>query len=168
MGLSGLLIWAIDLDAGNLEALRAVSDSSMLDGITTPFTLVDLDRLFPLGLLPPEDITTNYGLINFGARTHSGETDPNQTGFGFILVTGDSYAVSSLKKREGEPEPLVFLDCPSDVLERPINQTQRARVVCLSDDVKGCFQVMERGVEGTIVEMPDNVSALPSPSKAQL
>ncbi|KAI8659036.1 Chitinase [Fusarium keratoplasticum] len=137
MGLHGLMIWAIDLDTPNLEALRSISNGELIGATKTPFSL-------------------DYALINFGSNANAGEIDPDQTGFGFVLITGDSAAVSSLKKREDEPEPLVFLDCPADVLEQPKNETRVARVVCLSENVEGCFRIMERGVEGTVVEMPDN------------
>ncbi|KAJ4175907.1 hypothetical protein NW767_015630 [Fusarium falciforme] len=136
MGLHGLMIWAIDLDTPNLEALRAISKGELIGHTQAPFSLVDLERVFAAEMLPPEDAETNYALINFGGNADAGETDPNQTCFGFVLVTGDSHAVSSLKKREDEPEPLVFLDCPPDVLERPKNETQTATVVCLSEDVE--------------------------------
>lgn len=165
MGLRGLMIWAIDLDTGNLEALRAVTGSSLIPGSNSPFTLVDLERIFPPEMLPPEDAPKNWGLVNFGTNANTGAVDPNDTGFGFILITGDSHAMSSLKKRKDKPEPLVFLDCPPDVTSQPKDKIQKARVVCLSEDVEGCFQVMERGVEGTIVEMPDNVSPSSLPLK---
>lgn len=83
--------------------------------------------------------------------------DPSTTGFGFMIVSGDSSSVSNLKKRDGMAEPFVFLDCPSNVHEDDSSLVHTARVVCLSLDLKGCFQVLEGGVEGTIVEMPDNV-----------
>ncbi|KAF4336894.1 bacteriodes thetaiotaomicron symbiotic chitinase, partial [Fusarium beomiforme] len=156
MGLHGLMIWAIDLDTPNLQALRSISNGELIERTQTPFSLVDLERIFPPHMLPPKDAKKDYALINFGSNADGGEIDPNETGFGFILITGDSHVVASLKKREDEPEPFVFLDCPPDVLEAPKNQTQTARVVCLSEDVAGCFRIMERGVEGTIVEMPDN------------
>ncbi|KAL2683336.1 hypothetical protein Neosp_007806 [[Neocosmospora] mangrovei] len=156
MGLHGLMIWAIDLDTPNLEALRSISNGELIGATKTPFSLVDLERIFPAEMLPPDDAEKDYALINFGSNANAGEIDPNQTGFGFVLITGDSAAVSSLKKREDEPEPLVFLDCPADVLEQPKNETQVARVVCLSENVEGCFRIMERGIEGTVVEMPDN------------
>jgi chitinase len=75
-----------------------------------------------------------------------------------MLIAGDSYAVTNLKKRDGEPEPYTFLDCPVEKLQNR-STTYTARVVCLSDDIEGCFQVTERGVEGTIFEMPDDVSS---------
>ncbi|KAG7415033.1 Killer toxin subunits alpha/beta [Fusarium oxysporum f. sp. rapae] len=156
MGLHGLMIWAVDLDSPDLQALKSISNGELIGRTQTPFSMVDLERIFPKHMLPPKDAKTNYALINFGRNANAGAIDPNETGFGFMLVTGDSSAVASLKKRDDEPDPLVFLDCPSDVLEQPQNQTQTARVVCLSEDVEGCFRLMDRGVEGTIVEMPDN------------
>lgn len=83
---------------------------------------------------------------------------PDGGGFGFLLLAGESHAVSRLRRRDTEPEPFHFLDCPSNVTDALPDHIHTARVVCLSDDLNGCFQVMERGIEGTIVEMPDNVS----------
>jgi chitinase len=158
MGLAGLMIWAIDLDDAKQDALKAVSGGANgLGALDNPFTLVDLKYLFPTEDLPPSDATPKYGLINFGSLADSGGSmDPSQTAFGFLLIAGDSFAVSNLRRRAGESEPFVFVDCPADVLDAPKNETLTARVVCLSEDVEGCFQVMERGVEGTIIEMPDN------------
>lgn len=153
MGLSGLMIWAIDLDNNKLEALRAVTGNSMY-GSDDTFDLVDLKYLFPTEDLPSDDATPKYGLINFGGQADS--LDPSQSAFGFVLIAGDSSSVANLKRRAGQREPFTFLDCPQDVLSRPDEERQIARVVCLSPDVEGCFQVTERGVEGTIVEMPDD------------
>jgi chitinase len=45
------------------------------------------------------------------------------------------------------------------VYDQPRDKTTHtARVAYLSDDVVGCFAIMEQGVKGTIVEMPDNCS----------
>ncbi|KAF7557956.1 hypothetical protein G7Z17_g343 [Cylindrodendrum hubeiense] len=156
MGLSGLMVWAIDLDDNGLTALRAVSGREYTGGSQTPFTLVDIEKLFPTEMLPAEDDALNYGLINFGGSANSGQMDPSNTAFGFILITGEPFAVTQLRKRDDQPDPFVFIDCPENVTDRPKNETQKARVVCLSEDVKGCFRLLERGVKGTIVEMPDN------------
>ncbi|KAF5244294.1 hypothetical protein FANTH_7804 [Fusarium anthophilum] len=154
MGLSGVMIWAIDLDDSSLESLRAVSDSSLLDSVEGTFDLVDLDKLFPKEYLPASGSKPSYGLVTFGDATG---TDPAASGFGFLLVAGDSHVVSSLRKRDGEPEPFVFLECPEDVLDLPKDTPRTARVTCVSGDLEGCYRIMERGVEGTVVEMPDSV-----------
>jgi chitinase len=152
------MIWAIDLDTGTLDALRAVTGNTVIPGSNSPFTLTDLENLFPPELLPPEGAKTSWGLINFGRNANSGIVDPNETGFGFVLITGESHAMTSLKRRKDNPEPLIFLSCPDNVSEQDIHQPHTARVVCMSQDVEACFQIMERGVEDTVVEMPDNVS----------
>jgi chitinase len=158
MGLAGLMVWAVDLDDSHLTALKAISNPSNVGAVTRPFDLVDLENLFPEDLLPPEDTPNQYGLVNFGLNAEAGQTDPANTGFGFMLVTGESFAVSQLRKRDGLPDPFVFLDCPEYVNDRPLDEPQVARVACMSEDVAGCFRILERGVEGTLVEMPDNVS----------
>lgn len=155
MGLSGLMIWAIDLDDNRLSALRSVSDSDALGNSGSEFDLVDLAHIFPSDIRPPNTTKPVYGISTFGGTD---SMSPNGGGFGFLLLAGESHAVSRLRRRDNEPEPFHFLDCPSNVTDAPKEQVHTARVVCLSDDLNGCFQVMERGVEGTIVEMPDNVS----------
>lgn len=157
LGLGGLMVWAIDQDDTTLTALRAVTDPKLASGDSAPFTLVDLHRLFPNEDYPTNDKDPRYGMVNFGNEANLGEINPNKTGFGFFLVAGESHAVSKLKRQAGDPEPFAFLDCPANITSQPDDQAQVARVVCLSEDVEGCFRVMERGVEGTVVEMPDNV-----------
>ncbi|CAG8071629.1 unnamed protein product [Penicillium olsonii] len=153
MGLSGLMIWAIDLDDNTLSALRAVSDSDALGSSDSGYNLVDYAHIFPSEIRPQNTTKPVYGISTFGS---AGSLAPNGGGFGFLLLAGESHAVSRLRRRDNEPEPFHFLDCPSNVTGAPKDQIHTARVVCLSDDLNGCFQVMERGVEGTIVEMPDN------------
>jgi chitinase len=155
MGLSGLMIWAIDLDDNRLSALRAVSDSDALGNSGSEFDLVSLAHIFPSDIRPPNTTKPVYGISTFGGAD---SMSPDGGGFGFLLLAGESHAVSRLRRRDNEPEPFHFLDCPSNVTDAPLDHIHTARVVCLSDDLNGCFQVMERGVEGTIVEMPDNVS----------
>jgi chitinase len=150
------MIWAIDQDDTKLTALRAITDSSLASDDSAPFTLVDLHRIFPPEDYPTDDTDPRYGLVNFGSEADMGETDPDKTGFGFFLVAGESHAVSKLKRSAGDPEPFTFLDCPANAMNQPDDQVQIARVVCLNEDAAGCFRVMERGVEGTVVEMPDN------------
>ncbi|KAJ9409038.1 hypothetical protein DTO045G8_3213 [Paecilomyces variotii] len=79
--------------------------------------------------------------------------NPSQSGFGFVLIAKDSCAVLTLRKRDGGPEPFVFVDCPTDTLDDPQDKVHTVRVVCLSDNIH--FRVMERGVQGTIMEIPD-------------
>ncbi|KAJ5629565.1 hypothetical protein N7528_003222 [Penicillium herquei] len=107
-------------------------------------------------MLPAAGTVPTYGLTTFGSAADAGDMNPEGSGFGFLLFAGDSYVISRLRKRDGEPDPFVFLDCPSNSDTTDTTTVYSARVVCLSDDLQGCFQVAERGVEGTIVEMPDN------------
>ncbi|KAG6979258.1 Chitotriosidase-1 [Fusarium oxysporum f. sp. conglutinans] len=142
MGLSGLMIWAIDQDDNDLSALSAVTDGVARNQSVDNFDLVDLKHIFPKDVMPADISDPHYGIITFGSGSESGELDPTNSGFGFLLAVGESHGLSQLRKREGKPEPFVFLDCPDNVFSHPINKTQKARV--------------ERGVEGTLVEMPDD------------
>lgn len=154
-GLAGLMVWAVDLDNANLNALKAISDADYIDSDSSS-SPVDLTKIFPSEMIPSSK-ASKYGLVNIGSAAANGETDPSKTGFGFFLVTSDSYATTSLRKRAGEPEPFTFIDCPRHVLDQPADFLQSARVVCLNENIEDCFRVLERGVEGTLVEMPDNV-----------
>ncbi|EXL68538.1 hypothetical protein FOPG_15425 [Fusarium oxysporum f. sp. conglutinans race 2 54008] len=141
-----------DRDVGN-EDLQVKSTGNMSDG--RDFDLADLKRFFPEKHMPSDTSDPQYGLITFGASSESGVVDTASSGSGFLLAVGESHGLTQLQKRDGRPDPFVFLDCPANVLDQPINQTQKARVVCTSQDVEGCFRVRERGVEGTLVEMPE-------------
>ncbi|SCV58358.1 uncharacterized protein FFB14_15595 [Fusarium fujikuroi] len=119
------------------------------------FDPVYLKALFPEGHISSDTSDLQYGLITVGADSKSGAVDPISSGSGVLLAVGESHGLTQLEKRDGQPDPFVFLNCPANVLDQPVNKTQKARVVCASEDVDGCFRVMERGVEGTLVEMPE-------------
>jgi hypothetical protein len=54
------------------------------------FNLVDLEYLFLTKLLPPKGNQPTWAL-----STISGDmTNPNSVGFGFLLITSDSHAVT--------------------------------------------------------------------------
>ncbi|PNP61480.1 hypothetical protein FNYG_13767 [Fusarium nygamai] len=129
-------------------ALRTQSDSRELDP-------VDLKALFPEGRIPSDTSDLQYGITTVGAGSKSGAVDTASSGSGILLAVGESHGLAQFQKRDGQPDPFVFLDCPANALEQPVNQIQKARVVCTSQDVDGCFRVRERGVEGTLVEMPE-------------
>lgn len=152
------MIWAVDLDDSKLTALRAVTNSEAQDEI--PFSLVDLKYLFPQEDLPAPGTKPSYGLITFGSAGDMSDPSPGSGPFGFLLIASDSHAITSLRRRAGESEPLTFLDCPSEVQNQPKTKVQKARVACFSQNLKGCFGIVENGVEGTIVEMPDNVGSI--------
>jgi chitinase len=76
MGLGGLMLWAIDLDDSSLDALRAVTNPSLLNTSSVDFSLVPLSYLFPEEDLPADSSTIKYGLINFGGNANTGSMDP--------------------------------------------------------------------------------------------
>ncbi|KAH8655299.1 hypothetical protein BX600DRAFT_525229 [Xylariales sp. PMI_506] len=101
-GLAGLMVWAIDLDDANHDALLAITDGASLDTSSTDFSLVPLEYLFPTEDLPSNDAAISYGLINFGSdAASSGSMNPSGSGFGFMLVAEDSATSTKLKQRDG-------------------------------------------------------------------
>lgn len=133
-------------------------------GFARPFAPFNLENLFPEAQLPPADAIPSYDLVSFGGM-YAGfkDEDPNHSGVAFFLIAGHSSAVSSMKKRD--IPGLEFLDCPHDILERPDHELQTARIICMQSNVTDCFRVEENGVEGTIVQMPDECGG-PSWSRA--
>jgi hypothetical protein len=121
----------------------------------TPFLPVDLNKIFPPQYLPPPAAIPQFSLNSFGGASPIGDTDPNASGVAFFLIAGSSAAVTSLNKRDNPG--IVFLDCPSDVFSTSVRTIQTARVICMDDDLDKCFGVRYRGVEGTVVHMPEEV-----------
>jgi chitinase len=60
-----------------------------------------------------------------------------------------------MKKRDGSQMGIEFLDCPDDVRSLPRHELKSARVICLGEDINDCFPVLQGGVEGTLVSMPE-------------
>ncbi|KAF5862395.1 hypothetical protein ETB97_011752 [Aspergillus alliaceus] len=82
-----------------------------------------------------------FELVSFGGR-YTGPTkdeNPNNSGVAFFLVASSYTAVTSMSKRDNPG--LEFGDCPADVLSRPNEEHQTG--------------VQEGGVEGTVVQMPE-------------
>jgi hypothetical protein len=76
---------------------------------------------------------------------------PNSGAFGFVVIAGSPDVVSSFSKRDDSHIEIV--DCAS------ITSTDRqtVQIYCTNDgEDSNCDQVLEGGLEGTIVRMPDN------------
>jgi hypothetical protein len=102
-----------------------------------PFLPVKLEYLFPQ--VPPASNRVKYDL------------QKNYNSVGFVLIDGSTQAVSSLNKRDGSH--LRFLDCHTVVEDK----RQSLRFVCSHHGPgSNCDQMMEGGIEGTVVKMPDN------------
>lgn len=122
-----------------------------------PFTPVLLENIFPE--VPPVtdpakwDLQMLGGAYGNGGGAASGENtlqDPNAGPFGFVLIAGPPEVVSSFSKRD--ESQMEFVDCSS------ITSTARqtARIYCTNDgDDSNCDQVLEGGLDGTIIRMPD-------------
>lgn len=104
--------------------------------------------LFPE--VPPED---NY--IRYDMQFPKGDNVVDvklSSGFGFVVLDGPSDKIVSAKvKRDGSPSDLRFLDCQ----QGQGNDTWEARFICSSAKPNhDCFDMLEGGLEGTILEMP--------------
>ncbi|CAG8417708.1 unnamed protein product [Penicillium salamii] len=124
-------------------------------GLNSPFLPVDLEKLFPPKYRPYPDAQPTFELATFGGKCTGPTKDenPNNSGVALFLVAGSYTAVSSMSKRDNLG--LEFIDCPADVLSRPNDEHQTIRVVCYSENVPECFRVLECGVEGTVIQIPE-------------
>lgn len=76
---------------------------------------------------------------------------PNIGAFGFVVIAGSPDVVSSFSKRDDSH--IEFVDCTS------IKSTERqtVQIYCTNDgESDNCDQVLEGGIEGTVVRMPDD------------
>ncbi|KAG9759588.1 glycoside hydrolase family 18 protein, partial [Aureobasidium melanogenum] len=154
-------------------SLSGYGDSSTLCGVAgrkkslccnapdsvDPFTPVPLDEIFPE--VPPATYPSRWDLQYLGGGIDpygNGELDgnnnlkdPNLGPFGFVLISGPKDVVASFSKRDDSH--MEFVDCPS------INSTsrQKTRIFCNNDGPdSNCADVMENGLDGTVVRMPDH------------
>ncbi|PKY09339.1 hypothetical protein P168DRAFT_324321 [Aspergillus campestris IBT 28561] len=120
------------------------------------FTPVALENLFPDP--PPETDSVKWDLQFLGGYANNGQTtprvpitNPNDGAFGFVLITGPKDIVSSLSKRDGSH--VEFVDCPSITS----SERQKTRLICTTDEEdSNCDDILDGGLEGTVVRMPDN------------
>lgn len=122
-----------------------------------PFTPVPLEYLFPE--VPDVTDPVKWDLQILGGPTNGGGgdvggknelKDPNFGPFGFVLIAGPEDVVSSFSKRD--ESHIEFADCSA------ITSTERqtTRVFCMDDSPdSNCDQVLQGGLEGTVVRMPE-------------
>lgn len=82
----------------------------------------------------------------------TGNQDPNENGFGWVIMTGPEDQLASLDKRDGSHWEL--FDCPD---RETIAEDDRitVRAVCSDDSSdSNCDVIFRGGVERTVVEMP--------------
>ncbi|KAF4332668.1 bacteriodes thetaiotaomicron symbiotic chitinase [Fusarium beomiforme] len=122
-----------------------------------PYTPVPLESLFPE--VPPVDSTIKYDLQILGGFTGSGaetthdntHNDPSFAPFGFVLIAGPKNAVSSISKRDNSHVEVV--DCS----RISTSGSQSVRIFCSNDgNESNCEDMLEGGLEGTVLRMPDN------------
>ncbi|KAF2723824.1 glycoside hydrolase family 18 protein [Polychaeton citri CBS 116435] len=156
-------------------ALSGYGDSSTLCGVAgrkkslccnapddvDPFTPVPLEYIFPE--VPPATDPSRWDLQILGGGVASagggvGPTnptqDPNDGPFGFVLISGPKDVVSSFSKRDDSHIEVV--ECPA----KNSTRRQTTRIFCSNDsESSNCDDVLEGGLEGTVVRMPDNCGA---------
>ncbi|KAI7511872.1 glycoside hydrolase [Hortaea werneckii] len=123
-----------------------------------PFTPVPLENIFPV--VPPVtnpakwDLQLLGGISGIGSGSLDGTNtlkDPNYGPFGFISIAGPTDVVSSFSKRD--ESHIEVVDCSSITSAG----TQTVQIYCtVEGEDSNCDQVLEGGVEGTVVRMPDN------------
>ncbi|KAM0226645.1 hypothetical protein ACHAP5_012368, partial [Fusarium lateritium] len=122
-----------------------------------PYTSVPLESIFPEVL--PEDSSIKYDLQILGGFTgSSAETTHENTNnnlafvpFGFVLIAGPKDAVSSMSKRDDSHIEVV------DYSGITLSGSQSVRIFCSNDsDESNCDDMLEGGLEGTVLRMPDN------------
>ncbi|KAH7173118.1 glycosyl hydrolases family 18-domain-containing protein [Fusarium flagelliforme] len=122
-----------------------------------PYTPVPLESIFPE--VPPEDSSVKYDLQVLGGFAGSGaettheniNNDPAFAPFGFVLIAGPKDAVSSISKRDDSHIEVV--DCSGITL----SGSQSVRIFCSNDsNESNCDDMLEGGLEGTVLRMPDN------------
>ncbi|KAM0283185.1 hypothetical protein ACHAO9_009835 [Fusarium lateritium] len=132
-------------------------DQNNCAGGVLPYTPVPLESIFPE--VPPEDSSIKYDLQILGGFTGSGaETTHENTNnnpafapFGFVLIAGPKDAVSSISKRDDSHIEVV--DCSGITL----SGSQSVRIFCSNDnDESNSDDMLEGGLEGTVLRMPDN------------
>jgi hypothetical protein len=123
-----------------------------------PFTIAPLENLFPE--VPPvtDPVKWDLQILGGASGVGSGPVDadnklqlPNIGAFGFVVIAGSPDVVSSFSKRDDSH--IEFVDCIS------IKSTDRqtVQIYCTNDgEDSNCDQVLEGGIEGTVVRMPDN------------
>ncbi|KAH0491929.1 hypothetical protein TgHK011_003330 [Trichoderma gracile] len=82
----------------------------------------------------------------------TGNTDPNENGFGWVIMTGPEDQLASLDKRDGSHWEL--FDCPD---RDSITEDDRITVRAVCSDDSGdsnCGVIFRGGVKRTVVEMP--------------
>ncbi|KAF2166320.1 glycoside hydrolase family 18 protein [Zasmidium cellare ATCC 36951] len=120
------------------------------------FLPFELEDIFPT--LPPVDNDVKMSVVTLDQTAASDISEAR--GFGLVVIDGPQSAVASGKsKRDGSPSDLIFIDC--DHLRSEGMQT--LRYVCAADDIatSDCNNFMKGGVEGTILELPDDCGPAP-------
>jgi chitinase len=80
--------------------------------------------------------------------------DPNESGFGWVIMTGPEEDLTSLDKRDGSHWEL--FDCPD---RETITEDHRitVRAVCADDSIdSNCHKIFNGGIPRTVVEMPSD------------
>lgn len=120
-----------------------------------PFLPVQLDKLFPN---PPEgdDGETEFELLTddtwgSGSSKTSGDDDPNDAAFSFVVLTSPEELQISLDKRDGSRWELFNCD-PNNNSE----EAQTIQMVCTDpSENSNCNKIsLGHGVPGTILQMP--------------
>jgi chitinase len=118
----------------------------------SPFSPVPLNYLFPS---PPQgddvDIDTTLKTDNTWGTGHdkTGDDEPNDSTFGFVVLASPQELQISLDKRDGSDWEV--FNCNNAISE----EAQTIQIYCGKSDTSDCDKIhLGKGVPGTILEMP--------------
>ncbi|KAI0141566.1 hypothetical protein GGR57DRAFT_487122 [Xylariaceae sp. FL1272] len=142
--------WVATVGSVDASKQRALCCSGALSGYfdTTPVPYL---YLFPDP--PPEDTPSKIQLqidtTDQGGDTSTDSTDPNENGFGWIIMVGPSSQLTSMRKRDGSHWELY--DCG----DNSHSNTRTVKAVCTDEsETSNCNTIFQDGVERTVIEVP--------------
>ncbi|KAI5198888.1 glycoside hydrolase [Aureobasidium subglaciale] len=121
----------------------------------SPFLPVPLENLFPDAAEFPIDYDPVFAEAFDLNKDLTPEVeysqDPDTQSFAWVIMVGPTADVQSFEKRDGSH--LELFDCPDT---HPDDfSVQQAKAICLTDSPDNdCEDIMEGGVEGTVVKLP--------------
>ncbi|KAI0806563.1 carbohydrate-binding module family 18 [Xylaria sp. FL0064] len=114
-------------------------------------TPVPYEFLFPDPPASTESATVQLSIdtADQGNNAANGSEDPNENGFGWVIMVGPSSQLTSMRKRDGSHWELY--DCG----DNSHSSTRTVKAVCTDEsESSNCNIIFKGGVERTVIEVP--------------